>query len=489
MPSTPSEVGPTVPAEAVSTNGTEFRRSLGTGRVALLVIAAASPLGAVLGNIPLGVTLGNGAGLPSVFLVAGLVLICFAVGYVAINRALPGGGGFARYVRAGCGEAAGLAAAYATMLAYTAGTIAITATFGYFADLLAGSYGLDLPWWIYAIGAAVAVGLLGRRAADLGARLLLVLILAEFVILIVLDVAILLRHGLDALPTATFDPSVVFSGAPGPALMIAFTSFIGIESAVLYANEARNPATTVPRAIYLSVGSIAVFYFLSAWLIVGAVGVDRIVGLATETEGDLVTVVAGDNAGNGLVMIMQVFFCTSILACLVALHNAAVRYAQTLGTQGTMPRALGVLNRRSRGPAHASDTLFVLTVLLNLAFAYLGLDPYTGVYASLGGVFTVGIVGMQAVVAAVAIRYFRRHRDPRIWTTVVAPTIAAVGLFVAVAFIVANYPALTGTTAVLPNLLPALYLVAIAAAVVVHRVQQRRPPDHPAAAAPVREGY
>lgn len=484
MPSPSSDAGPALPADAVSTDGTEFRRNLGTGRVALLVIAAASPLGAVLGNIPLGVTLGNGAGLPSVFLLAGLILICFAIGYVAINRALPGGGGFARYVRVGLGESAGLGAAYATTLAYTAGTVAITAAFGYFTDLIAVSNGLHLPWWVYSVAAMVVVGLLGRRAADLGARLLFVLIIAEFVILAVLDVAILAQNGLGALPLETFAPAQVFSGSPGPALMIAFTSFIGIESAVIYANEARNPGTTVPRAIYLSVGSIAVFYFLSAWLIIGSVGVDRILGLANEVQGDLVIVVAGTNAGPLLVTVMQLFFCTSILACLVALHNAAVRYAQALGTQGTLPRTLGILHPRSQGPAHASDALSVLTAVLVAVFVLLGLDPYLGVYATLGGVFTVGIVGMQAVVAAVAVRYFRSRRDPRTWTTLVAPTIGAIGLFVAVGFIVANYPALTGTTDVLPNLLPGLYLVAVVAGVVVHRVHRRRAPQASAVAGP-----
>lgn len=38
---------------------------------------------------------------------------------------------------------------------------------------------------------------------------------------------------------------------------------------------------------------------------------------------------------------MQIFFCTSLLASLVALHNATTRYLQTMGSQGTMPKALG----------------------------------------------------------------------------------------------------------------------------------------------------
>lgn len=77
---------------------TQFKANLGTGRVALLVIACAAPLGSVIGNTPIGFTLGNGAGLPIIFLVAGLVL------------------------------------------AYRSGTIAITAAAGYFAEVIAAGH-------------------------------------------------------------------------------------------------------------------------------------------------------------------------------------------------------------------------------------------------------------------------------------------------------------------------------------------------------------
>lgn len=81
--------------------------------------------------------------------------------------------------------------------------------------------------------------------------------------------------------------------------MIAFTSFIGIESAVIYANEARNPGKTVPRAIYLCVGVISAFYFFTVWLIVGSVGVNQIVPTTEETQGDLLFVLSGSRVAIG----------------------------------------------------------------------------------------------------------------------------------------------------------------------------------------------
>ena len=470
---------PTPPAATVDHSGaqsgtdtTQFKANLGTGRVALLVVACAAPLGSVIGNTPIGFTLGNGAGLPIIFVVAGLVLGCFAVGYVAINRAVPGGGGFARYVHAGFGPGAGLGAAYATTLAYGAGTIGITAAAGYFADVIAQGHGLHLPWWLYSVVALVVVGVLGRHAADLSATVLLVMIVAEFAMLVVLDILILAHSGLSALPLDIFTPGHVFSGSIGPALMIAFTSFIGIESAVIYANEARNPGTTVPRAIYLCVGVISVFYFLTVWLIVGSIGVDQIVFTANEAQGDLLFVLSGQQGGPLLTTLMQVFFLTSVLASLVALHNATTRYLQTMGTQGTMPKFLGTLHSRYQGPARASEVLSLLTAILVAVFVLVGADPYLGVYTSLGGLFTVGIVAMQGAVAVTVIVFFRRRRDRRLWKTLVAPLIGAIGLLTATGLIIANYSVLTGTEDTIPNLLPWLIPLAFVIGFVVRRLRR-----------------
>ncbi|GAA1681379.1 amino acid permease [Mycolicibacterium murale] len=473
------------PHQSASTTGpAQFRANMGPIKVSLLVVACAAPLGSMIGNTPIGFTLGNGAGLPIIFLVAGLVLGCFAAGYVAINRAVPGGGGFARYVHAGFGPGAGLGAAYATTLAYGSGTIAITTAAGYFVDVIALDYGVDLPWWVYSVAALLIVGLLGRHAADLSAKVLLILIFAEFAMLVILDILILAHSGLAALPLDIFAPEQVFSGSIGPALMIAFTSFIGIESAVIYANEARNPGKTVPRAIYLCVGVISAFYFFTVWLIVGSVGVNQIVPTTEETQGDLLFVLSGEQGGDWLTALMQIFFCTSLLASLVALHNATTRYLQTMGSQGTMPKALGALHPRYQGPARASEAMSILTAVLLVVFVVVGADPYLGIYTSLGGLFTVGIVAMQGVVAVTVVVFFRRRKDGHVWKTLVAPAIGALGLLTATGLIIANYSVLTGTEDVIPNLLPFLIPLAFVAGFMVHRMRRDAVVDFDPAPAP-----
>jgi hypothetical protein len=60
--------------------------------------------------------------------------------------------------------------------------------------------------------------------------------------------------------------------------------------------------------------------------------------------------------------------------------------------------------------------------------------------------------------------FFRRRRDPRLWTTLIAPLAGAAGLITACVLIVHNYSALTGKTSGLINQLPWLLAGAALAA-------------------------
>lgn len=167
-----------------------YKRSLTAPRIALLIIAGAAPLGVVIGNVPVGILLGNGIAVPVSFLIAGILITSFVVGFIALSQAVPGANGFASLAKAAFGSGVGLGTAYTTALAYVLGTIGIMSATGYFAALIASSYGFDLPWWVWSFAAAIFVALLGRRAADLSAKVLFLLIVAEFAVVIWMDLAI-----------------------------------------------------------------------------------------------------------------------------------------------------------------------------------------------------------------------------------------------------------------------------------------------------------
>jgi amino acid transporter len=100
-------------------------RVLSTGRIVFLVVAAAAPMAAMVGNTPLALALGNGAAMPAAYLVAGLTLLCFAVGYAAMGRRVVNTGAFYTYVSHGLGKPPAVAAAYLAVVSYSALTIGL----------------------------------------------------------------------------------------------------------------------------------------------------------------------------------------------------------------------------------------------------------------------------------------------------------------------------------------------------------------------------
>ena len=51
-------------------------------------------------------------------------------------------------------------------------------------------------------------------------------------------------------------------------MLLCFAAFMGFEATTIYSEEAKDPSRTVPRATYLSVLIIGVFYAISTWCMV-----------------------------------------------------------------------------------------------------------------------------------------------------------------------------------------------------------------------------
>ncbi|MFF1613545.1 APC family permease [Amycolatopsis sp. NPDC058278] len=468
-----------------------LRGVLTTPKIVLLVVAAAAPLAAVVGTVPLAFTLGNGAGVPAVFVFAGIVLLCFSVGYAAMSRRVVNAGGFYTYFSLGIGKPPAVAGGLVAVLSYNAASIGLAGTFGYFTKLTADAYGLVLPWEAWSALAIAVVAVLGYRQIDVSAKVLAVLMVAEIGVLAILDVFIIGHKGVQALPLTAFQPSTVFTGAIGVTMMFAFMSFIGFESASLYGEEAKDPRKTVPRATYASVVVIAAFYALTSWVAVGGIGADQVPQVAGEQLGGLFLTLGSDYVSPVLGSVMQVLLCTSTLAALLALHNATNRYTFVLGRERVLPGWLGGVHAKHASPHRASIVQSVLTVVVVGAFAAGGLDPYTNLATSLLGVGTLGIVVLQAFAAVSVIGFFRKRPDGHWWRTKLAPALGALGLGASAVLLVTNFPLLTGTDSAVVNSLPWLLLaVAVAGVGYALWLKANRPERYAGiAVAEVRSGH
>ncbi|HEY2661500.1 MAG TPA: amino acid permease [Caulobacteraceae bacterium] len=452
------------------------RKTLSTPRIVFLVVAAAAPLAAMVGNLPLALSRGNGAGMPGAFLLATLTLLCFAVGYAEMSRRVVNTGAFYTYVAMGLGKPAGVGAAFIAMVAYVALTIGMAGAVGYFISLVAQSLGFKVSWIAFAAVGVAITGVLGYRSIDLSSKILGGLMIAEIAVLAVFDSAVVASRGLAAMPAASFSPAVVFAPGFAVALMFAYTSYIGFESAALYGEEAHEPAKSIPAATYASVFLIGIFYLLTGWITVGAMGADHARQIATAQGGQLLFGLITQYCGKTAADVAAALLCTSLLASYLAIHNAATRYLFALSREKLLPPVLGQFNPVRYAPSNASLAVSVITAGAVAAFGLLGADPYRTVFPCLIGMATLGVIALQAFAAVAIIAYFRRRKGANIWLTLALPAVGAAGLMVAVALVSLNFKLLTQLDNPLINALPWAYLPIFAAGAGFALWLQRRRP-------------
>ncbi|WP_086843025.1 APC family permease [Nocardia farcinica] len=454
----------------MSESGTQgLRGSVGVIGVVFLVVAAAAPLTAVGGALPVMIALGNGAGSPMAFLVAAAVLLVFSVGYAAMSRHMVDAGAFYAYVREGIGNTVGLGAAGLALLAYTAIQAAIyglaSATLH---DLVVHYGGPDLPWFVYALGLIAVVALLGYRNIELGAKVLGVLLVVEIGIILVFSAAVLLRGGAHGVDAVSFTPSAFLGGSPGIALMFAIASFVGFEATAIYGEEARDPKRTVPLSTYAAVLVIGVVYAIASWAMVLAFGSGEVAGAAGADPSGLVFTAAERFLGTAAVEIMRVMLVTSLFAALLAFHNAISRYLYVLARDGHGHPALGRTHAKHGSPHRGSIAQTISAVLVVGAFAAAGADPVLQLFTWLSGLATVSVLSLMVLTSIAVIVFFHRSGlDRRVWHTRIAPALGTVGLLAVTATVLANFTTLVGgSTAaeVLLTLVVAVFVAGVLAA-------------------------
>ncbi|TQL46745.1 amino acid transporter [Homoserinimonas aerilata] len=464
-------------AEPAAVPSRTLRGSLGVASIVFIVVAAASPLGVIGGPVPLGIANGNGAGFPFTFVVVTAVLLLFAVGFTTATPFVKSAGAFFAYVDKGLGRSAGLGAAFAALLSYLALEAGVFGIFGPGFDALLQSYGLPaVPWWVYAIVGFVVVSALGYLNINLSGKILGVLLIAEVAIVLVLDAVVVFGGGgPEGFSTGIVTPAEIVSGAPGFAILFAILSFIGFEATAVFRDEAKNPERTIPRATYISLILIGVFYTLSSWVLITANGESDIVANAGENAGSILATTTEAYLGSVGGHIIQLLFVTSLFACILSFHNIGARYVFALSKKGVFAERLSRPHQKHGSPALASLVTSAVVAVLVIAAVLLGLDPINQFYTWLGGISAVGIVLLLVITSTAVIVLLRReHHELSRWKTLVAPGLGLLGLLAFFVIILQNLPVLVAEEGYGPFSwgILALFAVAFALGPIVARVRR-----------------
>lgn len=445
------------------------RRRLGIPALVFMIIAASAPLTVVAGGVTSNYAVTGLLGIPLSFVVLGVVLILFAVGYLAMSRHVHNAGAFYAYISRGLGKPAGVGSAWVALIAYNAMQIGINGLFGFaLSSFVAHLTGAQIPWWLCSLAGWLVVGILGVNKVDLSAKVLGILVALEFLVVIIYDV-FAFGNAPEGISGASLEPSSLFTTGVGAALAFSIAAFMGFESGAIYNEETKDPRTTARRATYIAVIVIAVFYAFSAWAMAVAEGDSQVVGRPQELGPDLMFVFLADHAATWFVDLANLLFITSLLAALVAFHNVVARYVFALGRESVLPAALARVSRRTGAPVAGSLVQSVIALIVIIVFAIAGtgheygaLFPVLTLFTWLTNMGAFGLVLLMALTSFAVVGFFRRTPSGNgIWTTTVAPVAAGVALAVLFGMIVANFDVLIGLeqTGVLSWLLPAIVVV------------------------------
>lgn len=439
---TPAAATPQAPASR-----SRLRGNLSVASIVFIVVAAASPLGVIGGPVPLGIAGGNGAGFPFSFVIVTVVLLLFSAGFTQMTRFVPNAGAFYAYVGTGLGRGLGLGAAFVALLSYLALEAGVFGLFGPgLAELVKSYGGPDLPWWLWAAVGFVVVAVLGYRNIELSGKLLAVLLIAEVGIVVVLDAAVIFSGGgPEGFSTGIVSPAQIVSGAPGIGVLFAILSFVGFEATAVFRDEAKDPDHTIPRATYISLIAIGVFYTISSWVLISANGESTIVENAGANSGTILQTTTETYLGAVGGHIVQLLFVTSLFACILSFHNIVSRYFFQLGTRHVLPASLGHSHPKLGSPANASLVASATTGVLILAAVLLKLEPIAQFYTWLGGISSVGIVVLLTLTSVAVLVFFgTKQRGGPVWQRLIAPALGLLGLLGFLAIILVNLPSLVG---------------------------------------------
>ena len=431
---------------------------LGVWSIVFFVVAAAAPLVGMTGALPPAIVLGNGAAAPGGYLIVGLTLLLFSVGYAAMSHRVTNAGAFFAYIGRGLGQNFGLASAFVSILAYLTIQLAL---YGFFGGLMASQAGL-VPWWAWSAVAWVLVTLLSLAKVDFGARVLGVLMLAELMCLMVTSVAILSNGGPEGWSlSASLSPSAVLagglSGSAGIAFAFAFASFIGFEATAIYGEESKDPKTTVPRATYLAVCVITLLFALTSFAVITGLGaskvVEQVVALSTVDKVALANPsavlfhLATEYVGAWMATLMGILVLSSLFAGLLAFQNSASRYFFALSRGGVLPAALNKVNAQG-APCNAVWVTSTMGAIVIAGFALAGLDPVLNLFFWFSGLAVVAIVLIEILVCASVLVFFSSNPGTEgVFVTKIAPTLAAIGLGLGEYLLMSRFGLLSGAVA------------------------------------------
>jgi amino acid transporter len=458
------------------------RRRIGVVSLFFFTVAASAPMTVLAGGITTTFAVTGIPGVALSFLILGVALGLFTVGYAAMSRYVANAGAFYSYLANGLGRESAVGGAFVALVSYNAIQIGLYGLFGYsIRAFIIEKTNFDMPWWAWALCCLVLIGVLGAARIDVNAGVLAVFLTAEVIAVVVYDIVAFAHPAGGSLSTDGLAPSKLFVSGLGAVFAFSVAAFIGFESGASYSEECQDPRRTVARATYCTVAFTAIFYAASAWAMAGNVGSADLQKAAVENGPGLVFGPIAEHFNSTVADIANVLFITSMFATMLSFHNAIARYLFALGRERVLPKGLSRIGARTGGPLVGSLVQSVFAAIVVVIFALSHADPLLKLFTWLSGMSAVGVILLMAGTSAGVVGFFRKRRnaEENAWQRAIAPTLATIALIALVVLLIANFDALLGTD---PNsplrwILPAIVLACAVVGVIWGVMLRNNRPD------------
>ncbi|HUA17681.1 MAG TPA: APC family permease [Bryobacteraceae bacterium] len=414
-------------------------------------IALIAPTGAPVMTIPLVFGLaGQGVAIAYLIATMGILLVALNVNQFARISASPGS--LYTYIAEHMHPIVGVLAGWALLIAYIGTAAAVSAGVTNYANvILRDRFGWEALPVLLVAAVAVLAGWLAYRDVQISARLMLWLEAASVALISILAASIILRHGwrvdMGQLTLEGVTPEKLRLG-----LVLAIFSSVGFESATSLGSEARNPLTSIPRAVQWSAILAGVFFFVCAYTEVLAF---HAAGQALDKSPAPLHVLAQQAGLPPLIgTLTDLGAVVSFFSCFLACITAAARVLFLMGRRGALHSFLGTAHEENQTPHIAVLFTSVAALLPAAVLTMRGIDLFE-IYGLLGTLATFGFVTAYLLVSAAAPLYLRSQG--RLTLRAVSISILAVGAMCA-ALLGSLYPVPPPPYSVLPYLYAVLLL-------------------------------
>ena len=269
--------------------------------------------------------------------VAAVVAYCNATSSARLAALYPQSGGTYVYGRERLGPFWGYLAGWSFVVGKTASCAAMALT--------VGVYAWPAHAHAVAVGAVVALTAVNTVGVQKSAWLTRIIVAVVLGVLATVVVAIATSGGADAKHLALHDASVL---GVLQAAGLCFFAFAGYARIATLAEEVRDPATTIPRAIRISLGLVLVVYAAVAIAVLAQLGSAEMAS-ATAPLADAVTAAGYP----GLTPVVRVGATIAALGSLLALILGVSRTALAMARDRHLPQALAAVHPRFATPYRA----------------------------------------------------------------------------------------------------------------------------------------